>query len=106
MFEVGKKYKFNSVPTLYTCLWTNGEDVLFDDPNGLPFVEHSHSYLDQYREYVEPKVGRVTRHIRRSEYSEDGFTACMRENSNQYDWCGSIELTFTDGKLTNVEIVE
>lgn len=103
MFEVGKKYQSKHSLSVWDCLWDDGKFVLLRCGSGSPGVWYQKDFI-AFREYHEPKVEKIKRFVWESGYSKDGYTTGAAGYELK-EPIGSYELTFTDGKLTKVEIV-
>lgn len=120
MFVVGKKYtnKFDVHECLATHLFRQGEvagvmkfiptNFKSTDMGDIPSIE---VWSDEWKEYHEPVVNKFVRHITVSDCYDGLDLEVWRDIKNvSLDYedihVGAVEFTVTDGKLTDVRIVE
>lgn len=114
MFVVGKKYikAFNVYECLGVHLFRNGSvagvmrfDGRTDEPNDMGDIPHVHAYSSDWKEHHELVVEKITRSVHEYQRGcDDGYCISKGDMSGLHK-LGNIELTITDGKLTDVRIV-
>lgn len=97
----GKKYKAKCTSNIYTVLWSDDQGAVMENAHGDRSWWWKADISGILTEYHEPVVIKGVRAVR---LVEDRFST----TGIDYDWpsiVGKIEVTVTDGKLTDVRIV-
>jgi hypothetical protein len=111
-YIAGKKYRTDMGNNpVCTCLFADDDTVVMRwDGNRHVFHEKPEVFeRNHYDEYKEPVVEKVTRNLIRYK-NECSSILLMKPDWNPmkkdpYEFHGNVEITFTDGKLTDVRII-
>lgn len=110
--EVGKKYAYNSYvcgrPYIVTVKYIGKKLVFVESDQGTESCYAFEYFRKYFKEYKEPKIEKFQRGVRLDDScpsSQDKYFTCTPSCGDRYPLIGKVEFTVTDGKLTNVEIM-